>query len=169
VTQDEMRAALAGRSGTPAELAMSVGTNQQDGTFKRALASLVDIGSLEAEGNTRSRYYEPSAWGAFDAALLNAVPCTARALSDVMAGFADLDPAAMGQRKLLLGISTYRGEDDRWHCKATGKPIVLTPARETAGLTRESGYTDSEKFAAPAAKAAKGGKTIGAGKRDAGA
>lgn len=58
--QDQIRAALTGRAGTPQELAALVGQDPQNSTFKRALQGLVDDGLLEAAGTTRDRRYQPT-------------------------------------------------------------------------------------------------------------
>lgn len=58
--QAEIRATLIGRSGTPQELAEAVGSDPQNRTFQRALASLVDDGLMEAAGTTRDRRYVPT-------------------------------------------------------------------------------------------------------------
>src|SRR4051812_38253612 len=99
----------------------------RDGSFKRVLNELVSEGVFEARGSTNDRHYarpgsEPSEVEAeteaeaeadldsIDAALLAAVPCTARQFSDVCDSL-DLDPKLGGAPQLARCLRAHQGED----------------------------------------------------------
>jgi hypothetical protein len=159
--------------GTPQAMAEAAGV-PRDGSFKRVLNELVSEGVFEARGSTNDRHYarpgsEPSEveteteveteadLDSIDAALLAAVPCTARQFSDVCDSL-DLDPKLAGARKLALGIETYKEKDGgRWYCRATGHPLPVPRVAFKPGARAES-------FGVMAANASKlsGGRPFGA-------
>jgi hypothetical protein len=89
--------------------------------------------------------------------LLALVPCTAREFSDEGSKLVP-DPKELGRLKLALGIETVKdpsGQSTRWFCRhVPGYTGPTTTARQDAGLTTKTGYTDSVKFAPLAARAA---------------
>jgi hypothetical protein len=175
MARSELKATLAATNGgTPNDLAQAAGVGPRDSSFRRALAELVEEGVFEARGSTNARHYarpgsEPSEveteteveteadLDSIDAALLAAVPCTARQFSDVCDSL-DLDPKLAGARKLALGIETYKEKDGgRWHCRATGHPLPVPRVAFKPGARAES-------FGVMAANASKlsGGRPFGA-------
>jgi hypothetical protein len=146
----EMIEMLREMAGTPAEMAAAVGVEAQDRTFQRAVKALLEEGVLVAEGGTSTRRYRNAERVDTDGELLAVLPCTARAFSDHGRALG-LEGPELGKRKLALQIETFKGEDGRWHC------------RHVPGYRpRVNPRPDSEGFARMAARAGKGGGTIGA-------
>lgn len=115
---------LAGRSGTPAELAAAVGAEPGESSFKRALRQLVETGELEAIGQTRDRRYGPPGElrSEVDRQLLAVVPCSAHAFSD--AGHAlGLHGSELAARKHALGLETRRDSNGRWIVASASGPL----------------------------------------------
>lgn len=121
---DALAGALRGRVGTPRELAVAVGCDSGESSFRRALRRLVEAGELVPIGSTRDRRYgppgfvdasDPDAARRFvvDGRLLELVPCSAREFSE--AGHKlGLFGAELGARKLALGLETRRDADGAW-------------------------------------------------------
>jgi DNA-binding MarR family transcriptional regulator len=150
VDRAEMTEVLREQSGTPVQLAAVVGVDPQDRTFKRVLKGLAEQGVLVAEGSTHDRRYRNAEYVDTDGELLAVLPCTARDFSDHGRALG-LEGPELGKRKLALQIETFKGEDGRWHC------------RHVPGYRpRVNPRPDSEGFARMAARAGKGGGTIGA-------
>lgn len=96
--------------GSPTELASVLNVETSDRTFKRALAELVNEGTLISEGSTRDRIYRnPSAPLDADAELLRILPCTARRFSD-RAHELGLRGTAVQDLKSRLRIQTEHSE-----------------------------------------------------------
>ena len=130
----------------------------RDGSFKRALAELVDEGVFVARGATTDRFYvlaedadpERAEVDPMHAELL-AVPCTAHEFSD--AGHAlGLHGKDLGRRKQALGIETFK-RNGQWFCRRVeGYGFVPIPR------------TSVKEFARLSARAARGGRIIGSGR-----
>jgi hypothetical protein len=162
----ELKEALkATGGGTPQAMSAAVGV-PRDGSFKRALGELVEEGVFEARGHTSDRAYVPAGTppdpvrepevNSIDAALLGCLPCTAHELSAVGHEHG-LEGTALGQRKLALGIETYKGEKGRWLCRATGGVLVDIRGASGFGAAVDLGIHDGparpEAFGPMAAKA----------------
>lgn len=150
VSRSELKARLreAG-GGTPRELAEAIGA-EVSGSFKRALAELVDEGVFEPRGSTRDRFY-------------------VLAGSEVEAPEPQVDGRELFKRKVAAGVETFKDEQGFWQCRLReDEAVVPGPVASGLGAAVEKGIWRgpgrSEAFGRMSARAGSDGRIIGSGR-----
>lgn len=146
--KDDLLAQLREMAGTPQEMATAVGVQTSDATFRRAVKELVAEGVLVAEGSTRDRSYRNTNGG--EAPVVVAAPARAREDSPRKARI-----CPKCQRRWFGDLDWVCPE----HGVAKDQPDNLYFGALPSGLALVR--PDAEQFARMAARAGKGGQSIG--------